>query len=215
MGATTCNAMEAAPATSPLTRSNARSGPKYHMTPRPLSQGHRRAALGKKRKWKSPVRRRRGLRKNPCTRCQRTRNILGSPAQGGLKNAKLAHLRGRASEDAHDDTPKTKKSSPQQSYLRRTGQRWAYTTKPDGLSVCNFTVGRTREASSWPSSYGGDEQTSSIVSGGSRATSRFMTELVPHIAALMRATLANMRSRDAQPAFRLGILVRCALLYLS
>jgi hypothetical protein len=68
MGATTCNAMEAAPATSPLTRSNARSGPKYHMTPRPLSQGHRRAALGKKGKWKSPVRRRRGPRKNPCTR---------------------------------------------------------------------------------------------------------------------------------------------------
>ena len=63
IGATTCNAMEAAPATSPLTRSNARSGPKYHMTPRPLSQGHRRVSAGQKRKWKSPVRRRRGPRK--------------------------------------------------------------------------------------------------------------------------------------------------------
>jgi hypothetical protein len=39
MGATTCNAMEAAPATSPLTRSNASSGPKYHMTPRPCRRG--------------------------------------------------------------------------------------------------------------------------------------------------------------------------------
>jgi hypothetical protein len=119
IGATTCNARDAAPATSPLKRSNARSGPKYHMTPRPLSQGHRRAALGTKRKWKSPVRRRRGPEKIPVRNCQRTRNILGSPAQGGLKNAKLPHRGGRAIEDAHDDTPKTKKSSPQQSCLRR------------------------------------------------------------------------------------------------
>ena len=119
MGATTCNAMEAAPATSPLTRSNARSGPKYHMTPRPLSQGHRRAALGKKRKRKSPVRRRRGPRKIPVRNCQRTRNILGSPAQGGLKNANLPHRGGRAIETAHDETPKMKTSSPLRSYLRR------------------------------------------------------------------------------------------------
>src|SRR6478752_4370042 len=54
MGATTCNAMEAAPATSPLTRSNASSGPKYHMTPRPLSQGHRRQRWAKKENGKAP-----------------------------------------------------------------------------------------------------------------------------------------------------------------
>ena len=67
MGATTCNAMEAAPATSPLTRSNASSGPKYHMTPRPCRRGTAGQRWAKKRKWKSPVRRRRGPRKNPCT----------------------------------------------------------------------------------------------------------------------------------------------------
>jgi len=106
MGATTCNAMEAAPATSPLNRSNARSGPKYHMTPRPLPQGHRRTALGKKRKRKSPVRHRRGPRKIPVRGIQRTRNLFGSPAQGGLKNKRGAPHGGRAIETAHHDSPK-------------------------------------------------------------------------------------------------------------
>ena len=119
MGATTCNAMEAAPATSPLTRSNARSGPKYHVTPRPLSQGHRRAALGKKRNGKAPSVAGGAPEKIPVRNCQRTRNILGSPAQGGLKNANLPHRRGRAIETAHDETPEMKTSSPLRSYLRR------------------------------------------------------------------------------------------------
>ena len=54
MGATTCNAIDAAPATSPLTRSNAGSRPKIPHDPASLSQGHRRAALGKKRNGESP-----------------------------------------------------------------------------------------------------------------------------------------------------------------
>ena len=111
--------MEAAPATSPLTRSNARSGPKYHMTPRPLSQGHRRAALGKKANEKAPSVAGGAPEKIPVRNCQRTRNILGSPAQGGLKNAKLPHRGGRAVEDAHDGTPERKKSSAWRSCLRR------------------------------------------------------------------------------------------------
>jgi hypothetical protein len=39
-------------------------------------------------------------------------NILGSPAQGGLKNTKLPHRGGRAMEDAHDGTPEAKTRSP-------------------------------------------------------------------------------------------------------
>src|SRR5512138_2073874 len=54
IGATICNAMEATPATSPLTTSNASSGPKYHMTPRPLSQGHRRQRWARKENGKAP-----------------------------------------------------------------------------------------------------------------------------------------------------------------
>jgi hypothetical protein len=89
------------------------------MTPRPLSQGHRRAALGKKENGKAPSVAGGAPEKIPVRNCQRTRNILGSPAQGGLKNAKLPHLSGRAIETAHDETPETKKSSAWRSCLRR------------------------------------------------------------------------------------------------
>src|SRR6266700_1470358 len=85
MGATACSARDAPPTTSPLTRSNARSGPKYaHMTLASFFTGTRRATVGRNQKHKSPVRRRRGP-ENPCTRIQRTRNLFGSPARGGLK----------------------------------------------------------------------------------------------------------------------------------
>jgi hypothetical protein len=40
-----------------------------------------------------------------------------------------------------------------------TGEHRTFTTEPDGLSVGYFTIERTREASSWPGSYGGDAQT--------------------------------------------------------
>jgi hypothetical protein len=163
-----------------LTRSNARSGPKYHMTPRPLSQGHRRAALGKKRKWKSPVRRRRGPEKIPVRDCQRTRNILGSPAQGGLKNAKLPHLSGRAIEGAHDGTPETKMSGPWQSCLRRRASIGLL--QPNRMG-CLYAISQLRErgrrrvgrarAAVMRKRCGGLRfrligPTSSIVSGGSR-----------------------------------------------
>ncbi len=149
MGATTCNAREAAPATSPLTRSNARSGPKYHMTPRPLSQGHRRAALGKKRKWKSPVRRRRGPRKNPCTQLSAHAKYPWFTRSRWTEECKAA-TSGRAIETAHDEAPEMKMSSPWLELPPPTGEHRTFTTNPDGLSVCYFTIGRTREASSWP-----------------------------------------------------------------
>jgi integrase-like protein len=44
-----------------------------------------------------------GARKNPVRSIQRTRNLFGSPAQGGLH--RNAHI-GRAIEVAHDDPPK-------------------------------------------------------------------------------------------------------------
>jgi hypothetical protein len=136
MGATTCNAMEAAPATSPLTRSNASSGPKYHMTPRPLSQGHRRQRWAQKENGKAPSVAGGAPEKIPVRDCQRTRNILGSPAQGGLKNAELPHLSGRAIETAHDDTPETKRGSPQQSCLRRRAN--VGLIQPTGRAVCTL-----------------------------------------------------------------------------
>src|SRR6202163_31868 len=48
-----------------------------------------------------------GAQKIPVRSIQRTRNLFGSPAQGGLKNERGApHSSGRAIETAHDDTPK-------------------------------------------------------------------------------------------------------------
>ena len=84
------------------------------MTPRPLSQGHRRQRWAKKENEKAPSVAGGAPEKIPVRNCQRTRNILGSPAQGGLKNAKLPHLSGRAIEDAHDETPEMKASGLQQ-----------------------------------------------------------------------------------------------------
>jgi hypothetical protein len=136
MGATTCNAMEAAPATSPLTRSNASSGPKYHMTPRPCRRGTAGQRWAKKENGKAPSVAGGAPEKIPVRNCQRTRNILGSPAQGGLKNAMLPNRGGRAIEDAHDDTPKTKKSSPLRSYLRRRRQHGLYNRT--GRIVCTI-----------------------------------------------------------------------------
>ena len=50
---------------------------------------------------------------------QRTRNLFGSPAQGGLKNEREAHHSGRAIETAHNNPPKTKTNGPQQSCTHR------------------------------------------------------------------------------------------------
>jgi len=43
-----------------------------------------------------------------------------------------------------------------------TGEHRTFTTKPDGLSVCYFTIERTREALSWPGSYGGAYANSAV-----------------------------------------------------
>jgi hypothetical protein len=43
---------------------------------------------------------------------QRTRNLVGSPAQGGLKNEREAHHSGRAIETAHNDPPKNQNGRP-------------------------------------------------------------------------------------------------------
>jgi hypothetical protein len=51
-----------------------------------------------------------GPQNNPCTQLSAHANLLGSPAQGGLKNAKLPHRGGRAMDDVHDNAPETKMS---------------------------------------------------------------------------------------------------------
>jgi hypothetical protein len=81
------------------------------MTPRPCRRGTAGQRWAKKENGKAPSVAGGAPEKIPVRNCQRTRNILGSPAQGGLKNAELPHRGGGAIEDAHDDTPKTKKSS--------------------------------------------------------------------------------------------------------
>jgi hypothetical protein len=60
---------------------------------------------------------------------QRTRNLFGSPAQGGLKNERLAHHSGRAIETAHNNPPKTKTNGPQQSCTHRGAA--IHLTQPD------------------------------------------------------------------------------------
>ena len=50
---------------------------------------------------------------------QRTRNLFGSPAQGGLKNEREAHHSSRAIETAHNNPPKTKTNGPQHSCTHR------------------------------------------------------------------------------------------------
>src|SRR5712671_1136593 len=42
---------------------------------------------------------------------QRTRNLFGSPAQGGLKNEREAHHSSRAIETAHNKPPKRKRTA--------------------------------------------------------------------------------------------------------
>jgi hypothetical protein len=56
------------------------------------------------KKIESPIRRRRGPEKIPVRVVQRTRNLFGSPAQGGLNGKAAKH--GGAIEDAHNDAPK-------------------------------------------------------------------------------------------------------------
>ena len=51
----------------PLDKIKCKIRPKVPHDPCVLHRGHRQAAVGRKRKWKSPVRRRRGP-ENPCTR---------------------------------------------------------------------------------------------------------------------------------------------------
>ena len=79
-------------------------GPKIPHDPASFVAGAPPGSAGQKRKWKSPVRRRRGPRKNPCTQLS-----------------------------AHAKYPWFTRS--------RT-----FTTKPDGVSVRYFTIGKTSDA---------------------------------------------------------------------
>jgi len=67
------------------------------------------------------------------------REILGSPAQGGL-NAKRPRHGGRADEDAHDETPEWIEQPAAKSF-RPTGERWAYTT---AWSSCLYDISHFR-----------------------------------------------------------------------
>ena len=72
------------------------------MTPASFFTGAPPAAVGKKRNRKAPSVAG-GAQKISVRGIQRTRNLVGSPAQGGLKNLRGAH--NRAIETAHDEPP--------------------------------------------------------------------------------------------------------------
>jgi hypothetical protein len=85
---------------------------------------------------------------------QRTRNLFGSPAQGGLKNEREAHHCSRAIETAHNNSPKTKTNGPQRSCAHR-GAAIRLTQQTERLlSVNHFTIGIINELPSWPISRG-------------------------------------------------------------
>ena len=97
------------PSDQPFDHIECQFGPKIPHDPASFVAGAPPGSVGQKKKMKKPRPSPAGPQKNPCTHLSAHANILGSPAQGGLKNAKLPH--GRAIETAHDDTPKTKMSS--------------------------------------------------------------------------------------------------------
>jgi hypothetical protein len=70
-----------------------------------------------------------GAQKISARGIQRTRNLFGSPAQGGLKNERLAHHGGRAIETTHNNPPGTKTNGPQQSCTHRGAA--IHLTQPD------------------------------------------------------------------------------------
>jgi hypothetical protein len=95
--------METPPASSPLPKLIATSGQKNsHMTLHPSSQGHRRAVVGKKKGNRKAPSVTGGAQKILVRGIQRTRNLIGSPAQGGLP--KGGH-NGRAIKTAHNHLP--------------------------------------------------------------------------------------------------------------
>jgi hypothetical protein len=100
------------------------------MTPASLFTGAPPGSSGEKRKSKSPVCRRRGP-KISVRGVQRTRNLFGSPAQGGLEDKRGA-FQCRAIETAHDDPPLPVLSQ---------CQPWIEHKQTEGLlSVCHFTI---------------------------------------------------------------------------
>jgi hypothetical protein len=121
--------------------------------------------MGRKKKWKSPVRRRRG-QKIP-VRVFSARETFGSPAQGGLKNERGAHHSGRAIETAHDDSPKNENRLPAaklrascRNRLRdRVERSWPSpprgdhqlnTTRPNGFCLCAISqLGSKMSCRSW------------------------------------------------------------------
>jgi hypothetical protein len=106
-----------------LTRSNAKSVEKYDMTPASFFTGAPPGSSGQKKEIEKAPSVAGGAQKIPVRGIQRTRNLFGSPAQGGLKNERGAPHSTRAIETAHDDTPKMPHAFRNASYDRkRTGR---------------------------------------------------------------------------------------------
>jgi len=105
------------------------------MTPASSSQGHRRAALGRKRNGKAPSVTG-GAQKIHVRGIQRTRNLFGSPAQGGLKNKGGAY-HSCAIETAHNDPRKVRDA------FRIDQRRVEHKQTERPQSVCHFTIADT------------------------------------------------------------------------
>lgn len=96
------------PSHQPFDEIECQIGPKIPHDPASFVAGAPPGSAGQKKKMEKPRPSPAGPQKNPSTQLSAHANILGSPAQGGLKNAKLPHRSGRAIETAHDETPETK-----------------------------------------------------------------------------------------------------------
>ena len=110
------------PSDQPFDQIECQLGPKIPHDPASFVARTPPGNVGQKENGKAPSVAGGAPEKIPVRNCQRTRNILGSPAQGGLKNTKLPHRSGRAIETAHDETPEMKISNSWRSCLRRRAQ---------------------------------------------------------------------------------------------
>ena len=74
---------------------------------------------------------------------QRTRNVFGSPAQGGFKNEMGPHHMSRAIEAAHSDPPNMKTHGPSQSCVLSSFNFMAQPlSRPRGALMAKPTEGR-------------------------------------------------------------------------
>ena len=150
------------PSHQPFDEIECQIGPKIPHDPASLVAGAPPGSAGQKRKWKSPVRRRRGPRKNPCTRLSAHAKYPWFTRSRWTEECKAAPSWVAVRLKTRMTKLRKRRRAARGGAVSANGQTRAYTTKPDGLSVRYFTIGRTSEVLSWPGSYGGEDANSAL-----------------------------------------------------